>query len=66
MRAALAVTDLRCLSNRAIAFFKFNGRLENRALLPILRSAMFTEIDGKAVRKLFAAIADGHFPEILA
>jgi hypothetical protein len=25
------------------------GRLENRALLPILRSAMFTEIDGKAV-----------------
>jgi hypothetical protein len=33
---------------------------QDRCLVPVFRSAMPAKINGKAVRKLFAAIADGH------
>jgi hypothetical protein len=38
---------------------------QNRCVVPVLRAAMFAEINGQAVRKLFTTIADWHVGQIL-
>jgi hypothetical protein len=38
---------------------------QGRGLVPVLRAAMFAEINGKTVREFLALITDGHVRQIL-